>query len=211
MTGSVDAGSLFMVSVPAGVSVMGILQPTAASGDVSEVSTTQLACTLKAGGSLQVVSYATGSKPTMMMVTCNTSPQPPPVPPTPLPTPPNPSPTPQPTPDPQPAPASKNVSIAIVEDDSNRSPDVAKLFSNLTSWENLANAGVTWTRYDLRDPSSTASMAKQGLTAAGVTVNNATTGYVIYDRDTKAVLYSGKLVSLDDVKSHVQAITGRSI
>lgn len=205
--GTVDAGTLFVAAVPQGAQIIGILQPNASFGDIADISDTRIVCTLKAGGSLQIIAYASGSKPTVMSVTCNQAPQPPPtpVPPTPIPDPTPPAP-PQPTP-----PKAKNVSIAIVEDDSNRSADVAKLFSNLTSWESLANAGVTWTRYDLRDTSTTAAMAKQALTSAGVTVNNVTAGYVIYDRDTKAVIYSSKLFNLDDVKAHVQVITGRTL
>ncbi len=127
--------------------------------------------------------------------------------------PPGPGPAPTPDPTPQPLPKSKNIFVSIISDDANRSPEVSRMFQNLTSWESLTTAGVPWLRYDLGDKSGSPTFAasKTALSAAGVTVSSTVAGYVVIDRDTKAILYAGKLTGLDDVKKTVQAITGKAL
>jgi len=119
-------------------------------------------------------------------------PQPPPVP----------GPGPEPKPDPEPQPTVKNVSLAIVEDTMNRSPDTAILMNQLVAWTEFVDAGNDWRAYDLKTKET---RGKQAITD----LNGPVPGIVIYDRSTRKMIHRGDVpATFGDLKALVGRLTG---
>lgn len=120
-----------------------------------------------------------------------TGPRPPPIP----------EPDPKPDPDP-PQPTVKNVSVAIVEDTMNRSPDMAILMNGLVAWTDFVDDGNDWRSYD---KSTSEARGKKAVSVlAGVVP-----GIVISDKATGKVIHSGAMpATLADLKTLIGGLTG---
>lgn len=200
VTGSVDPGTLFKVETQSPLSVLGIAQPTSTSADVYNTSATEMVCTLKTGGSLQIVAYGSG-KPVFMLVTCNKGPQPPPTPPTPVP---DVSPTPTPV-----KPVKRNVVIAVVEDGANRPPYIAKILNDITDWNKFTTEGNSWQLYNYLTNETAGKAAAQALTTDGVKTPPG--GIVLYDKSTGVQLTTYAFTpstTINDIINLVNKYTG---
>lgn len=99
---------------------------------------------------------------------------------------PPPDPDPIPDPEPNPTPKVKNVSLAIVEDVMNRSPETAILMNAVVNWSEFIDSGNDWRAYDL-----TTGEAK-GIKAID-DLNGPSPGLVIYDKATGTMIHRGNL------------------
>jgi hypothetical protein len=105
-------------------------------------------------------------------------------------------------PDGDPIPAVKNVSLAIVEDTMNRSPDTAILMNQLVAWTEFVDAGNDWRAYDLKTGES---RGKQAITD----LNGPVPGLVIYEKSTRKMIHRGDLPgTFSELKSLVGRLTG---
>lgn len=107
-----------------------------------------------------------------------------------------------PKPDPKPAPLAKHVSIAIVEDTMNRSPDTAILMNQMVAWTAFVDSGNDWRAYDLKTSEAKGKRAIADL-------NGPVPGIVIYDKETRVWIYRGAMpATFDDLKSLIGRLTG---
>jgi len=114
---------------------------------------------------------------------------------------PNPPPKPDPGPGPTPQPTAKTVSIAIVEDTMNRSPDMAILMNQLVAWAAFTDAGNDWRAYDL------ATTELRGMASVS-TLNGIFPGIVVCDKATKKLIHSGPMpATIDELKALVRRLT----
>lgn len=113
-----------------------------------------------------------------------------------------PPPGPGPEPEPGPQPVVKNVSIAIIEDTMNRSPDTAILMNQLVAWAEFVDSGNDWRAYDL----TTGELrGKRAITD----LNGPSPGIVIYEHGTLKVLHRGLLpATFAELKALVGSLTG---
>jgi len=116
---------------------------------------------------------------------------------------PKPPPEPEPIPpDDDPLPAVKNVSLAIVEDTMNRSPDTAILMNQLVAWTEFVDAGNDWRAYDLKTGEA---RGKQAITD----LNGPVPGLVIYEKTTRKMIHRGDLpATFDELKKLIGGLTG---
>jgi hypothetical protein len=115
---------------------------------------------------------------------------------------PNPPPGPEPDPGPFPSPTVKNVSIAIVEDTMNRSPDTAILMNQLVAWSDFMDAGNDWRAYDLKTGEA---KGKQAITD----LNGPVPGIVIYEKSTRKMIHRGQMpATFGEMKTLVGRLTG---
>jgi len=116
---------------------------------------------------------------------------------------PKPPPDPEPIPpDDDPLPTVKNVSLAIVEDTMNRSPDTAVLMNQLVAWTEFVDAGNDWRAYDLKTGEA---RGKQAITD----LNGPVPGIVIYEKSTRKMIHRGDLpATFDELKKLIGGLTG---
>lgn len=88
-------------------------------------------------------------------------------------------------PDPKP-PVAEHVSVAIVEDTMNRSPDIAIVMNGLAAWAEFVDAGNDWRLYDL---TTKEAKGKKAITD----LNGPSPGIVIYDKKTGAMIHRGEM------------------
>jgi len=113
-----------------------------------------------------------------------------------------PNPPPGPGPGPNPHPVAKNVSVAIVEDTMNRSPDTAILMNQLVAWSEFADAGNDWRAYDLKTGEA---KGKQAITD----LNGPVPGIVVYDKSNRKMIHRGDLpATFEDLKKLIGGLTG---
>lgn len=114
---------------------------------------------------------------------------------------PPPGPDPPPDPDPHPQPVTKNVSMAIVEDVMNRSPDTAILMNGLVAWTQFVDSGNDWRAYDLK---TSESRGKKAITD----INGPVPGIVIYAKPGGQVIHRGALpATFDELKALIARLT----
>lgn len=159
------------------------------------------AITAESGGKAELICVAVADgvpvEKTRVMLTI-TGPRPPPIP---GPVPPGPEPVP-PKPDPAPQPVAKTVSIAIVEDTMNRTPETAIMLNQLVSWSEYQDAGHQYRLYDHTTSEPRGKLAVQEL---GVGVS----GIVVRDRATSKVIHKGAIpATFEELKSLVGRLTG---
>jgi len=116
---------------------------------------------------------------------------------------PKPPPEPEPIPpDDDPLPTVKNVSIAIVEDTMNRSPDTAILMNQLVAWTEFVDAGNDWRAYALTTGEARGKQAIADL-------NGPVPGIVIYEKTTRKMIHRGDLpATFAELKSIIGRLTG---
>jgi hypothetical protein len=115
---------------------------------------------------------------------------------------PPPDPEPDPEPEPEPIPTVANVSVAIIEDTMNRSPDTAILMNGLVAWTEFVDAGNDWRAYDLKTPEA---RGKQAITD----LNGPVPGIVIYEKSTRKMIHRGDLpATFTDLKALIGRLTG---
>lgn len=118
------------------------------------------------------------------------------------PPPPEPKPKPEPNPEPQPQPVAQHVSLAIIEDTMNRSPDTAILMNQLAAWSTFVDAGHDWRAYDLKTGEPRGKRAITDL-------NGPVPGIVIYDKATRRMLHKGDLpATFADLTKLIRSLTG---
>ena len=114
---------------------------------------------------------------------------------------PPPDPEPKPEPEPEPTPKVKNVSLAIVEDTMNTSPETAIVLNAVANWTTFVDAGNDWRRYDL-----TTGEAK-GIKAI-TDLNGPSPGLVIYDKATGTMIHRGNLpTTVYELKTLIGGLT----
>jgi len=105
-------------------------------------------------------------------------------------------------PNPEPQPTVKNVSIAIVEDTMNRSPDMAILMNQMHAWTAFIDLGNDWRAYDL---TTGEPKGKQAITD----LNGPAPGIVIYDKDTRKMIHRGNMpATFAELKTLIGGLTG---
>jgi hypothetical protein len=105
-------------------------------------------------------------------------------------------------PDDDPIPAVENVSVAIVEDTMNRSPDTAILMNGLVAWTEFVDSGNDWRAYDLKTGEA---RGKQAITD----LNGPVPGIVIYEKTTRKMIHRGDLpATFDELKKLIGGLTG---
>jgi hypothetical protein len=116
---------------------------------------------------------------------------------------PKPPPDPEPIPpDDDPLPTVKNVSVAIVEDTMNRSPDTAILMNQLVAWTEFVDAGNDWRAYAL---TTGEARGKQAITD----LNGPVPGIVIYEKTTRKMIHRGDLPgTFSELKKLIGGLTG---
>lgn len=113
-----------------------------------------------------------------------------------------PPPKPDPEPEPEPQPVAQHVSLAIVEDTMNRSPDTAILMNGLVAWTEFVDSGNDWRAYDLTTRESRGKKAIEDL-------NGVSPGIVIYDKETGRVMHNGPMPeTIAQLKSLIGRLTG---
>jgi hypothetical protein len=111
-------------------------------------------------------------------------------------------PRPGPEPEPKPIPTVKNVSIAIVEDTMNRSPDMAITMNGLVAWTEFVDAGNDWRAYDL---TTGEARGKKAITD----LNGPSPGLVIYDKATGKMIHRGNMpATIGELKTLIGGLTG---
>jgi hypothetical protein len=105
-------------------------------------------------------------------------------------------------PDDDPIPTVENVSVAIVEDTMNRSPDTAIVMNGLVAWTEFVDAGNDWRAYDLKTGES---RGKQAI----IDLNGPAPGIVIYDKATRKMIHRGDLpATFDELKKLIGGLAG---
>lgn len=87
---------------------------------------------------------------------------------------------------PDPKPVAKYVSVAIVEDTMNRSPDNAIVMNGLAAWAEFVDSGNDWRLYDLTTKEAKGKKAISDL-------NGPVPGIVIYNKTTGAMIHRGEI------------------
>jgi len=114
---------------------------------------------------------------------------------------PKPDPKPEPKPEP-PKPVVSTVSIAIVEDTMNRSPETAIVMNQFVAWTEFVDSGNDWRAYDV---STKERRGKQAIAVLG----DVCPGIVISNKATGAVLSYGKLPdTIDELKALIRRVSG---
>jgi hypothetical protein len=102
---------------------------------------------------------------------------------------------------PEPKPVATHVSVAIVEDTMNRSPEVAILMNGLAAWSEFVDNGNDWRSYDLQTGEARGKKAITDL-------NGPAPGIVIYDKATGAMIHRGDLPgTFDALKALIGGLT----
>ena len=113
-----------------------------------------------------------------------------------------PIPPPGPGPGPEPAPKAKTVSLAIVEDTMNRSPDMAITMNGLVAWTAFVDAGNDWRSYDL---TTGEARGKKAITD----LNGPSPGLVVYDKATSKMIHRGNMpATIGELKTLIRGLTG---
>lgn len=121
---------------------------------------------------------------------------------------PQPPPDPKPEPEPQPGPTASHVTIAVVEDALNRSPQTAICLNALAGWNKLKDAGHDWRLYDIKTREAAGKQALADATAA----NQALPAIVVRDKDSGKLLRVAPLpATIDGVKAIVAELTGDAL
>jgi hypothetical protein len=103
---------------------------------------------------------------------------------------------------PKPQPTVKNVSIAIVEDTMNRSPDMAITMNGLVAWTAFVDAGNDWRAYDL---TTGEARGKKAITD----LNGPSPGLVVYDKATGKMIHRGNMpATIGELKTLIGGLTG---
>lgn len=103
---------------------------------------------------------------------------------------------------PKPQPTVKNVSIAIVEDTMNRSPDMAILMNQMHAWTAFVDSGNDWRSYDL---TTGEPKGKQAITD----LNGPAPGIVIYDKANRTMIHRGNMpATFAEFKTLIGSLTG---
>ena len=104
---------------------------------------------------------------------------------------------------PKPQPTIKNVSIAIVEDTMNRSPDMAILMNQMHAWTAFVDSGNDWRSYDL---TTGEPKGKQAITD----LNGPAPGIVIYDKANRTMIHRGNMpATFAELKTLIGGLTGQ--
>jgi len=113
-----------------------------------------------------------------------------------------PQPPPGPEPQPEPSPTAKHVSLAIVEDTMNRTPEMAIAMNGLVGWTAFVDAGNDWRAYDLTTGEARGRKAITDL-------NGPSPGIVVYDKATGKMIHRGDMpATIDELKTLIGGLTG---
>jgi hypothetical protein len=115
---------------------------------------------------------------------------------------PPPGPGPEPQPEPEPTPQATNVSLAIVEDTMNRTPEMAITMNGIVGWTAFVDSGNDWRAYDL---TTGEARGKKAITD----LNGPSPGIVIYDKATGKMIHRGDMpATIDELKTLIGGLTG---
>jgi hypothetical protein len=115
---------------------------------------------------------------------------------------PRPPPDPEPDPNPNPQPKAETVSVAIVEDTMQRSPETAVLLNALVGWTEFVDAGNDWRLYDR---TTGEAKGKEAIAELGPIKVPA---IVIRDKTTRIVLHKGPIpATIGDLKKLIGGLT----
>jgi len=115
---------------------------------------------------------------------------------------PGPEPQPNPQPKPEPTPQAENVSLAIVEDTMNRSPEMAITMNGLVGWTAFVDSGNDWRAYDLTTGEARGQKAITDL-------NGPSPGIVVYNKATGTMIHRGDMpATIDELKTLIGGLTG---
>lgn len=103
--------------------------------------------------------------------------------------------------EPPPIPVTKHVSLAIVEDTMNRSPDTAMLMNALVAWTEFVDSGNDWRAYDL---TTGEGRGKKAITD----LNGPAPGIVIYVKPGGQMIHRGDMpATFDGLKKLIGGLT----
>ena len=101
-----------------------------------------------------------------------------------------PQPPPNPNPQPRPAPVSKAAWVVVVEETSQRTPQIAAVLGDLNYWKTLPGRGLSWRLYDADSPDAKAKGFDRVGKAAGLPC------VIFLDKDGKNPLTGGEPVGV---------------
>ena len=184
VTDLIDAGNLFVVTGPDKSELTAVVAP-GSDIDVVEVAPNKLNAVIRSG-TLQIVVTGAG-KPSIVSVKCGHGAQPPPDDKT------------------IPAPVSKHVTLSIIDDTANMSPNTSLVLNQIQPWKTKSTLGFPAIVYNQSTTEPIGIKAVSAMKAKGVSVP----ALVIHD-DTGNVVSVGALISYSDAQSQVNKITGGS-